>query len=182
MTTTACFRAVWCSICTILVFSACSCSVSASNNYSYTSHHCDCGLCFNKQQEKAEIKNGWCTTFSGEQGLYYIGPCPFRYTINNTNRMYSEPPSDLDQLNDAMCGPYNRRGLLCGRCIDGYGPTVNPLDMRCANCSKFATGYAIILYLLNEFIPITLFFICVVIFRIKLTAGPLLGYVIFCFI
>ena len=53
-------------------------------------------------------------------------------------------------------------------------------DMKCANCSRLSTGYAISLYLVLEFIPITLFFICVVIFRLDITAGPLLGYVLFC--
>ena len=94
--------------------------------------------------------------------------------------MYSEMPSDPDLLNDTMCGPYNRTGLLCGRCIDGYGPAVYSLDMKCADCSKISTGSAISLYLFLELIPITLFFICVVLFRLNITAGPLLGYVLFC--
>ena len=79
-----------------------------------------------------------------------------------------------------MCGPYNRKGLLCGRCIDGYGPAVYSLDMKCADCSKISTGSTTSLYLFLEFIPITLFFICVVLFRLNITAGPLLGYVLFC--
>ena len=65
-------------------------------------------------------------------------------------------------------------------CIDGYGPAVYSLDMKCANCSKLSTGYAISVYLLLEFIPITLFYMGIVIFRLNITAGPLLGYVIFC--
>ena len=52
-----------------------------------------------------------------------------------------------------MCGPYNRKGLLCGECIDGYGPGVYTLDSKCADCSKFST---ICLYLLVDIIPITL--------------------------
>ena len=35
-------------------------------------------------------------------------------------------------------------------------------------------------FIILEFIPITLFFVCVVVFRINLMAGPLLGYVLFC--
>ena len=52
--------------------------------------------------------------------------------------------------------------------------------MKCADCSKISTGSAISLYLFLELIPVTLFFICVVIFRLNITAGPLLGYVLFC--
>ena len=94
--------------------------------------------------------------------------------------MFSELPGDPDLLNDAMCGPYNRNGLLCGRCIDGYGPAVSSFDRKCADCSEHSTGYAIILYLSLKLIPITLFFMCVLFFRLDITAGPLLGYVSFC--
>ena len=79
-----------------------------------------------------------------------------------------------------MCGPYNRKGLLCGECIDGYGPGVYTLDRKCFDCSKFSTGSTICLYLLVEFVPILLFFLFVTIFRLDLTSGPMLGYVIFC--
>ena len=183
----------WAIGCCILVIHICVCPVSASNAscptwfyFDNTTSQCKCGKSLNgkincKQWEmKAEIAEGFCATFSGEDGLYYAGFCPFGHTKNNTNRMYSELPSDPDQLNDAMCGPYNRRGLLCGRCIDGYGPTVNSLDMKCADCSKLSTGYAVCLYLLLELSRITLGFICVVIFHLNIMAGPLLGYVIFC--
>ena len=125
---------------------------------------------------KAEIADGYCATSTEQEGLYYAGSCPFIHTENNTDRLFSELPSDPDLLNDTMCGPYNRKGLLCGRCIDGYGPAVYSLDMKCANCSK----HAISVYLLLKFIPMTLFFIGIVIFRLNITAGPLLGYVMFC--
>ena len=94
--------------------------------------------------------------------------------------MYSELPSDPDLLDEVMCGPYNRKGFLCGECIDGYGPAVYSINMKCANCSKLSTVYAVSLYLCLEFIPITVFFICVLIFRLNITAGPLLMYALFC--
>ena len=97
-----------------------------------------------------------------------------------TNRVFSELPSKPDQLNEAMCGPYNRTGLLCGRCIDGYGPVVYSLDMKCADCSRLSEGFAISLYLFLEFFPITVLFFIVVIFRLDITGGPMLGYVLFC--
>ena len=128
---------------------------------------------------KAEIADGYCATSTEHEGVYYAGSCPFIHIENNTDRLFSELPSDPDLLNDTMCGPYNRKGLLCGRCIDGYGPAVYSLDMKCANCSKLSTGYAISVYLLLEFIPITLFYMGIVIFLLNITAGPL-GYVIFC--
>jgi hypothetical protein len=100
------------------------------------------------------------------------GGCPFRHVINNTNRWYSEMPSNASQLDEVMCGPYNRRGFLCGECKEGYG--LAPFGLKCANCSSPWSAYAIYLYLLLQFVPTTLMFIGLAMFRLKLTSGPLL--------
>ena len=184
--------ATWCCISMILAVYVYSTTVTASNtscptwfHYSNTTHQCECGEslgsinCYQNEQ-KVELAYGFCVSASKYESGYYIGRCPFRYTQNSTDRMYSELPSDPDLLNEVLCGPYNRKGFLCGECIDGYGPAVYSTDMKCANCSKFSTGFAVSLYLFLEFVPITVFFICVLIFRINITAGPLLMYVIFC--
>ena len=153
--------------------------------YSNTSHHCECGVSggvqCNRQERKAEVMSHYCVSTAEQEGQYYAGRCPFAHTaMNHTNRMLSELPSDPDKLNDVMCGPYNRRGLLCGQCISGYGPGVNQFNLKCTNCSNIPTLLAVGLYLLVELVPSTFFFICVIIFHINITAGPLLGYGIFC--
>ena len=148
--------------------------------YDNSTQQCNCGnglLC--SSNKIVEIQDGLCATSAGEGDQYYISDCPFRHTVNNTNRIYSdEMPADSDLLDEVMCGPYNRKGLLCGRCIDGYGPTAHILDLRCANCSKIPEYYAIPLYLVLELLPITLLFICVTLFNFNITSGSLLGYII----
>ena len=156
---------------------------------SVTAGNTSCPLCYyynaTQQCERLnvlEITDGKCVTFTGQKDLYYIGSCPFGHSENRTDRMHSELPCDPDKLNDMMCGPYNRKGLLCGRCVDGYGPPVYSYDLKCADCSKLSTGYAVTLYLLLDLIhvcTVALFFICMVIFRLNITSGPLLGYVLF---
>ena len=154
---------------------------------SVTAGNTSCPLCYYyndtqqcERQNVLEITDRICITFSGEKGFYYTGICPFSHKGKRIDRMHSELPCDPDKLNDMMCGPYNRKGLLCGRCVDGYGPPVYSYDLKCADCSKLSTGYAVTLYLLIDFIPVALFFICMVIFRLNITSGPLLGYVVFC--
>ena len=185
-------KCTWFCISIFLVVFVHSSSVSASNNttcptwFYYNNETCECGwqlggiVHCNQQEMTAEIIDGVCATSTEQEGLYYVGLCPLGHTKNNTDRVFSEMPSDPDLLNDTMCGPYNRKGLLCGRCIDGNGPAVYSFDMKCANCSKISTESAISLYLFLELIPVTLFFICVVLFRLNITTGPLLGYVLFC--
>ena len=83
-------------------------------------------------------------------------------------------------LGDAMCGPYNRKGLLCGECIDGYGPAVYSYDLKCANCTVLPPEYAMGVFLFLELVPGTVFFLCLVFLHLNITSGPLLGYVLFC--
>ena len=152
--------------------------------YSNATEQCVCGfscgyLHCDQQTMKAELKIGYCVTYSGHGEVFYGGVCPLWYKVNNTNRLLSELPSDPDLLEEAMCGSYNRKGFQCSECIDGYGPGVYSLDRTCVDCSKLSIGSAICLYLLVVFVPITLFFIVVVVFRINITSGPMLGYVIF---
>ena len=174
------------------VLSMVAVSVRASNYscptwfyYSNTTQRCECGfqtdwvIC-DQQTTTVQIISDFCVSYSGQDGLFYIGRSPQNNKFNNTNRMFSELPPDPDLLEDKMCGPYNRKGLLCGQCIDGYGPGIYTFNSKCVDCTQFSTLSAICLYLLVDIVPITLFFICVVTFRFNITAGPLLGYVLFC--
>ena len=171
----------------------CLSSVSASSNtscptwfyYDNSTQQCHCDpllYCSTPAEGLAEIFERKCATLSEQKGvLYYFGSCPFRHRINSTNRWLAKLPSDPDMLDDVMCGPYNRKGLLFGKCIDGYGPAVYSRDMKCSNCSKLGSEYfAVPLYFLLELTPIILFFIFLILFRVNITSGPLLGYLIFC--
>ena len=174
--------------CVVLVLPAVSDSNYTCPTWFYFSnitHGCKCGVpvggvrC-NQHRIDVWIVFDRCVTFSGQEGLFYAGHCPYSYKFNHSNTLVSLLPSDPDLLNEAMCGPYNRKGLLCGECIDGYGPGVYTFDRKCVNCSKFSVSSAICLYLLVEFVPVLLFFLCLTVFRLDLTSGPMLGYVMFC--
>ena len=179
---------VW--FCMVLVLPAVS---DSTGNYtcptwfyfSNITQRCECGVsardvyCNQQTMEVVTWFNS-CVTFSGQEGVFYAGYCPYSYKFNHSNGIYSLLPSDPDLLNEAMCGPYNRKGLLCGECIDGYGPGVYTLYRKCVDCSKLSMSSAICLYLLVEFLPVLLFFLCMTVFRLDLTSGPMLGYIMFC--
>ena len=174
-----CFLIVKLSLCSVL---ATDTSCPTWHYYNNATGQCECGywLLCSSDGNQVEIRNDQCATSSGQEDDYCIGACPFRHTVNSTYRMYSEMPSNASQLDEVMCGLYNRRGLLCGECKESYGPAVYSFDMSCANCSSLWSRYAISLYLFLQFIPTTLIFLCFVVFRFDITSGPLLGYVLFC--
>ena len=181
----------WCVRC-CLVLSVLAVSVRASNYscptwfyYSNTTQRCECGLkkhgiLCDQQTATVQIGNGICVTYSGYDDLFFICDCPLTYKFNRTNRLFSELPTDPDQLEDKMCGPYNRKGLCCARCLSGYGPGVYTLYRKCSDCSKMSIFPAICLYMLVDLIPITVLFVLIIVFRLNLISGPFLGYVLFC--
>ena len=111
-----------------------------------------------------------------------VGKCSYVPVYNATNRAYTSLPSDPAQLTHAMCNHYHyhRTGLLCGQCVDGYGPAVYSFDVRCSNCSDMSVATAVILHMLLEFLPSGLFFIFIMVFNISIMSGPMFGYFAFC--
>ena len=175
-------QSTWCYIGLVTALSLSSVVATCPTWFFYdnTTRSCHCGSGLVCTKDGVEIQDGVCATSAGDGDQYYVGHCPFRHTVNNTNRMHSMMPSDPGLLDDVMCGPYNRKGLLCGECINGYGPTANLLEWACANCSKLSEFYTIPLYLVIDLLPVTLFFFCIALFKFNITSGPLLGYVLFC--
>ena len=190
LTTTFCYISLLLAVAVYLVLGASTTSCPTGFYYNITTSKCDCDEFFvelsyikcNQPDKRAYINNEVCLMSATSSNTFTVGQCPL--TLGNweniTNRLWSELPSDPDMLNATMCGPYNREGYLCGKCIDGYGLPVYSHDLKCVNCSKFSTGVSIVMYIIIQFVPITLFFVCAVVFHLNITSGPLLGYFIFC--
>ena len=143
-----------------------------------------CNDCY----KTVDISAGFCMTYDttrqyvGENSssLLIVGPCPYGSLPNTINRKFTTLPTDPTQVNSSQCAPYNRRGLFCGECLEGFGPSVYSFELHCANCSHMSTTAAISLYLVMELLPITIFYVTVLIFRPVLLTGPQLGYVVSC--
>ena len=118
--------------------------------------------------------SGYCATYNNDTRVLSISSwCGyFQYGVYNvTAPGYIQLPTILTELNNYMCGPLHRKGLLCSECADGYGPSVTSYWHRCANCAD--AWYGVPLFLLIEFVPITIFYLVVVIFQIRLTSTPM---------
>ena len=190
LTTTWCYISLLLAVAVYLVLGASNTSCPTGFYYNNSTSKCECDeflvdynfIQCNQLNKRAYIRNGACFMSATNSKAYSVGWCPL--TLGNweniTNRLWSELPSDPDMLNATMCGPYNRKGYLCGKCIDGYGLPVYSHDLKCVNCSKFSTSVSIVMYIIIQFVPITLFFVCAVVFHLNITSGPLLGYFIFC--
>ena len=117
---------------------------------------------------------GYCATYNEDTRVLSVLPqCGyFQYGVYNVAAPgYIHLPTVLTDLNEYMCGPLHRSGLVCSECADGYGPFPTSYWHRCAKCK--GALYGVPLFLLVEFLPITVFYVVVVMFQVKLTSPPM---------
>ena len=87
-------------------------------------------------------------------------------------------PDNVSELNDYICGPMNRKGLLCEDCVDGFAVSFTSMGHKCSNCTD--AWYGIPLYLLIELAPITVFYLIILIFQMHITSAPMTCFIFYC--
>ena len=90
--------------------------------------------------------------------------------INVTKPGYRLLPENLSELNDFICAPLNRKGYLCGDCIDGFGPSLSDPN-GCYKCPD--NWHGVLLYFTVVLAPVTLFYLIVITFQIGMTSTPI---------
>ena len=90
-------------------------------------------------------------------------------------------PKCISRLNKYICTPFNRKGYLCGECAEGFGPSMISAYMGniCCDCRNSSSWYGIALYLSLEFVPLTVFFLFIFVFRIRVTSAPVVCFVMY---
>ena len=152
--------------------------------YNDTLNRCDCRKSSARDvrclEHEALLRLGRCMTYEEGNGTF-VALCPFflidDFLQNVTERHYISLPESVEELNDYMCRPLNRKGRICRDCLDGFGPAVTSIGYQCSNCTE--TWYGIPLYLFLEFVPITVFYLFILIFRISVTTAPMTSYVMY---
>ena len=128
------------------------------------------------------LKLGCCATYSEDTGLVTTTECPYfqmkGYNVTATgDGYYIQLPKTLNELNNSMCGPMNRKGIVCSECIDGFGPSVTSIGYSCANCTD--AWYRVPLFLVLLFAPITAFYLFILIFQISMTSPPMPCFIMY---
>ena len=124
------------------------------------------------------LSYGICATYDGTD--LYVGPCSTYFqpsSYNSTIPNQIDLPVNLTELNNNMCGPLNRKGLLCSECADGFGISITSFGYKCTNCT--GNWYAVPLFLLLEFAPVTLFYLVVLTFKISVTSPPMPCFIMY---
>ena len=116
--------------------------------------------------------------------LAVLGQCMLN-CVNNTAislavYIYHHVPRDLvsGDNNNSVCGYLHRKGTLCGQCEDGYYVAAYSYTFECIRChhqSQFFPNW--LWYMLVAYIPLTLFMIIILVFRVSVVSPKLYGAV-----
>ena len=138
-------------------------------------HLQDIVRCNNHTREVA-ILDCYCMTAS-ESNDIEVGKCIYNCANSHTRNdpIYKPVRQNISDLNDQMCGHFNRQGRFCGHCRDGYYPPVYSYSVACTNCTG---NYNWLKYITVAFVPQTIFFILVLSFRISATSPQLNGFIL----
>ena len=127
---------------------------------------------------QARIKLGYWVGYIKE--TYTAGICPLSFCdYNNTNYKREIPLPKIassSQLDEYICGP-TRTGILCGSCKPGYSVFYHSPNYKCYKSILCDWGW--LLYTLSELIPVTLVFVTILAFNIKITSGYISGFILF---
>lgn len=133
--------------------------------------------------EEELVMAGVCLTrLANDSGLVAYGKCPYftfcRMRILHDNLFY-RIDFEISTLTEEICGPLNRKGLLCSECYEGYGPAVYAFGNKCVKCHGSVNGRWA-LYLFVTLLPITVFYFIIIIFNINAVAPSLTAFVLYC--
>ena len=132
-------------------------------------------------EQGIELRVGFCMTYDELERTVYIVPCAYRlsgnFSTTGNGRYIELRVKNASELNAYVCGPMNRKGRLCSECTEGFGLSITSLGLVCSNCT--GAWYGIPLYLFLEFVPITIFYVIILLFRVNITSAPIVAYVFF---
>ena len=130
---------------------------------------------------RAAVSDCHCVTYDHETNETLVGPC--FYNCENTthkslhDEIYHSLPTSQEELNTFMCGRFNRTGILCGQCNGNHSPFVLSYNLSCVECPDGHSNWW--KFVLAGFVPLTFFYLFVVMFNINVTSSRLHGVVLF---
>ena len=141
------------------------------------------GIICNNENLFSAILVCHCVTYDEESGSTYTGPCFYNCEHFNApnvggdeREVYDILPQDPEKLiNHSACAHFHRTGLLCGDCEEGHSPLVLSYNLSCVPCPDGRRNWW--KFVLAGFIPVTLFYLFIVLFNINVTSSRLHGFV-----
>ena len=149
---------------------------------------CECGsgvgkvISCDEASGQVELLGSYCMTYDSDNISLVVGKCYFGLNVSIHNEksylLYHRYPLPCDpSLLNQRCDGYGRTGQLCGKCKDGFTLPVYSYSLSCVECTDYSYNW--MKYVAATFLPLTIFFLVVIIFRVSVTAGLLDVFILF---
>ncbi len=146
----------------------CTCSAYTHNQYLGIS---SC----NQTAFQAKLSRGYWLGYSIKKVLL-SSACPVNFCNSNQELLLPSSKTSAKELNGLVCGR-TRMGKLCGACKENYSTFYHSVNLNCRPNHLCDLGWAF--YLVSEILPVTIFFLIVVLLDIQFTAGSVQGFILY---
>ena len=147
-------------------------------------HYCVCVtvvkdyIVCDQENQMSSLRQASCMFYNSEIADVVAARCSLIFPKDVIKDNFIPLPRNVTELNRFVCGSLNReeKGPLCGRCANGTGPSVYSVGNECVPCRAVNVVY----YVLLQYLPSTLLFLVVIVFRLNITEAPMAHYILFC--
>ena len=132
----------------------------------------DVVLC-NEDDDSVSLLTCHCMSYSDHSDMMLVGDCPYLCT-NDFYTHISENTDISDLCNQDI--QQNREGQMCGKCLDNFAPSPYSYSFECSDCSEYKHKW--IEHIAIAYIPLTLFFLAVIMFRFNAMSPSMNSFIL----
>ena len=152
--------------------SMCVCSDHQNGNRNYQGLlHCS--------PEEAFITNGYWFGKINDTDELVASLCLPEFCHTEKDNSAKRLPNNANKLDYEICGRQKRTGILCGRCIDGFGPSVNTENFVCVECTNSSIAGDVVTYIASVYLPLFALFVFIIVFSVRLASGPANAFIFY---
>ena len=144
-----------------------------------------CGSTLNRailcSHDQLQLEACYCLYYDHTLNTTIAGNCLPTCFFSNYHPLQRLPVQNASEFNSAVCGvntsyvETNREGRFCGKCKEGYGLAAYSYHYTtCVPCSEYSYKNWL-RYFTVAFVPLTLYYLLVVLFRVSVTSSRLNG-------
>ena len=140
-------------------------------------HHKVIGAVLERDHWAGYLQSSYQNSCDGQK--FFTGPCPPGYC---QSQQIILPQNNSEKwLQEVVCSGSNRKGLLCGDCLEGKGTAVNFNGIRpvCVSCEEGISKVGILVWILSEWVPMFAFMFVLMLFNIDLVSGRFNSFLLF---
>ena len=110
---------------------------------------------------------------------FFTAPCPPGYCSHSVQILPQNQSKEV--LEDLLCAPNNRKGVLCGECMEGHSmpANLNGLNPLCTKCNGALSRAGVLVWIMSEWLPMLVLLAIMLVFNVDLISGRLNSFLLF---